>query len=134
MNKLKRGIPIGCDVKLSSKLTMVQRRAQKRTATLSEIQAGLGDLYEQLQCHLYKKDIIGIIVSFDPNAQNFPSEYKYTPYGTQVLAKRTSKGWSILKIERGAVQPKRFKVYGLESRQDALAKFATQQILTKVAS
>lgn len=74
--------------------------------------------------------MVGLVVSFDPNAQSFPASYKYTPYGTKILAKCTSKGWSVIEIARGAVQPTPVIIYGLENRQEALASFITKRLRT----
>ena len=126
-----RGIPLENQTQLNHCLSKAQARAQTRLASSNEIKKGLEAVYKQLSEHLPKKDIIGLVVSFDPNAQTFPAAYKYRPYGTQILAKRTSKGWSVLKIARGEVRRMPFIIYGLESRQEALARFATKRLRTE---
>ncbi|EPM0508524.1 TPA: hypothetical protein QDZ12_006040 [Pseudomonas putida] len=130
MFEQRRGIPLDNQTQLIRQLNKAQARAQTRLASSNEIRKGLEAVYKQLSEHLSKKDIIGLIVNYDPNAQTFPIAYKYRPYGTQILAKRTSKGWSVLKIARGEVHRKPFIIYGLESRQEALARFATKRLRT----
>lgn len=130
MNDIGRGIPLERDVKLNHILCNVQKQARRRFVNLTQVKESLEGLYQQLQSHLFKKDIVGLIVRFDPNAQTFPLAYKYTPRGTQIIVKRTRKGWSVLNITRGEVESKPFIVYGLESRQEALAKFATKRLRT----
>lgn len=52
---------------------------------------------EKIETHLgiSKKDMIGIIVIVDPNAQDFPNAYKYTPYSIYYTAERKPSGWDV---------------------------------------
>ena len=57
----------------------------------------VGSSLKRIEIHLGipKKDMIGITVVVDPNAQDFPNAYKYTPYSIYYRAERKSSGWDV---------------------------------------
>lgn len=125
---LNRGFPANDTEKLSSALYKAQFRAKVRTVETLMVQIQLQEVYMTLQQRLYKKDIVGLIVTFDWHAQTFPKSYRYTPMSTKVSAKRTSKGWSIVNVGRWRTQERVFEISGLEDRHEALARYAIRNI------
>lgn len=64
------------------------------------IMAGIRNI-EEISC---KADMLGMSFTIDPNAQDFPKAYKYTPMSTKVVIERTSSGWVVSDIYRGECQ------------------------------
>ena len=66
---------------------------QKRILTYNNVKWSLEKIERHLE--ICKKDMIGIIVVVDPNAQDFPNTYKYTPYSIYYTAERKPSSWDV---------------------------------------
>jgi hypothetical protein len=126
---MSRGFPANNTEKLSSALYKAQLRAKIRTVSTATVQKKLREVYLTLQQRLYKKDIVGLVVSFDAHARLFPLSYKYCPRSTVVTARRTTRGWSIIDVARERTQEKEFVASGLQRRHEALARHAIKNWL-----
>lgn len=84
--------------KLQEALNAVQWRSRERTITTTDIICSVKDVEDTLG--IPKKAMIGVKVVSDQCCQNFPNDYKYTPYSTQYGMERTSSGWFLIWVER----------------------------------
>ncbi len=82
---------------LASKLAEVQERAKARLISADRILLTLTDVEETLD--IPKKDMNGITVTIDDNAQSFPNAYKGIPESTRFTATYKN-GWRVTEICR----------------------------------
>lgn len=84
---------------LSADLDALQKRCTARTIDTDDIIKSLSRYMEALR--ISKTAAAGIKLTVDPNAQNFPSAYRYIPESTIFDAEYTAKGWVVSSIRRG---------------------------------
>ena len=84
---------------LSSDLDTLQKRCTARTIDTDVIVDSLSRYMAALR--ISKTAAVGVKVTVDPNAQNFPNAYKYMPESTLFDAEYTAKGWIVSNIRRG---------------------------------
>lgn len=83
---------------LSAAIREAEGRATARTITARDIVSRLKEIEKGLNIH--KKNMNGISVHVDENAQDFPRAYKYTPESTHFYATFKGGSWIITGIER----------------------------------
>lgn len=72
--------------KIESKIEMVQGRCRERTITADDIFRTVQDVEQYRVNHnIPKRAMEGTCISGDPNAQDFPNAYKWTPMSTQYM-------------------------------------------------
>lgn len=84
---------------LSADLDTLQKRCTARTIDTGDIINCLNRYVSALR--ISKTAAVGIKMTVDPNAQNFPNAYKYLPDSTLFDAEYTAKGWIISNLRRG---------------------------------
>ena len=84
--------------KITAAIKEAEGRASARTVTAEEIIKVAKRITRNLD--ITKKAMVGIRAYVDPNAQDFPSAYKYTPESTQFGMIYTSSGWAMTSISR----------------------------------
>ena len=80
-------------VKLEEMFKKANGKCRERILNYRDVEYSLKKIEEHLG--IPKKDMIGIVVIVDPNAQDFPNAYKYTPYSIYYTAERKSSGWDV---------------------------------------
>jgi hypothetical protein len=80
-------------VKLEEMFKKANGKCRERILTYSNVERSLNKIENHLGIN--KKDLIDIVVIVDPNAQDFPNAYKYTPYSIYYRAKRKPSGWDV---------------------------------------
>ena len=80
-------------VKLEEMFKKANGKCKERILTYKNVEYSLKEIEEHLG--IPKKDMIGIVVVVDPNAQDFPNAYKYTPYSIYYTAERKPSGWDV---------------------------------------
>lgn len=84
--------------KINEELDIIQAKSRVRTITAKDVKEWLEHVERTLS--ITKKALDGVKVIIDPNAQEFPSAYKYTPESTQFTATFKNGSWRIENIER----------------------------------
>ena len=79
--------------KLEKELNELQKRCTTRTITMQIIQKELDLIEEAFLYQHTKKEMEGLSIRYDFNAQEFPSAYKYTPESTILNASYNKSGW-----------------------------------------
>lgn len=79
--------------KLEAMFKQANGRCKERILTYNNVKRSLEEIEKYLE--ICKKDMIGIVITVDPNAQDFPSAYKYIPYSIYYRAERKKSGWDI---------------------------------------
>lgn len=72
------------------------------------------------------KALKGVKVKIDPNAQTFPSAYKYTPESTQFNAEFDGKEWKITRIYRDTCGRHKVRVEHTEASKAAIVEKLTR--------
>lgn len=93
----------GVLTRLDKALDESQKRSRERTIGYIDILSALYDIEQTL--HIPKRALEGVSVDVDPNAQAFPSAYRYTPYSTHFRAEFRGGCWRITSIERSRCSP-----------------------------
>ena len=83
---------------LSAAIKEAEGRATARTITARDIISRLKEIEKGL--NISKKNMNGVSVHVDENAQTFPSAYKFTPESTHFFATFKGGSWIITGIER----------------------------------
>lgn len=86
------------ETKIAEIISKAEGRATARTITVKDMLDALECVEKTLGIH--KKDMIGITVDIDVNAQDFPNAYKYTPESTQFRAIYKKSGWDLIAVSR----------------------------------
>lgn len=84
--------------KLNALIATAEGKATERKLTSTGICDALETVNEKLG--ILKKQMEGVIVSVDVNAQNFPNAYKWRAQSTQFRAEYRNGSWRIVNIER----------------------------------
>ncbi len=92
-NQIERQFP-----KIQTALEEAQKRCTARTIDLADICEALDEIDKHFG--LKKKDMEGLTVKVDCNAQDFPRAYKHTPESTVFSAYFKSGSWRIYNIYR----------------------------------
>lgn len=79
--------------KLETMFAKANGRCRERILTYYNVKSALKKIEDHLG--ISKKDMLGIKVIIDPNAQDFPKAYKYTPYSIYCYATRKASGWDV---------------------------------------
>lgn len=106
---------------VEQKIALAQGKATARTIDYQTVLDTLESIEARLTSILYKKDWTGIVVKVDPNAQNFPGSYKYTPESTNITFFRISNGWQVT-IGRGACLARKYRI-DLSAKAEALTDY-----------
>ena len=83
---------------LSAAIKEAEGRATARTISANDIVSRLKEIEKGL--NIPKKNMNGVSVDVDENAQDFPRAYKYTPESTHFYATFKGGAWIITGIER----------------------------------
>ena len=68
-------------------------KCRERILTYDNVKYALNMIENHL--NIPKKYMVGITAVIDPNAQNFPNSYGYTPYSIYCFATYKKSGWNI---------------------------------------
>ena len=79
--------------KINAMFAEANGKCRERILTYDNVEAALTKIERQLG--IAKKDMVGIVALIDPNAQDFPRAYKYTPYSIYCIAVRKASGWDV---------------------------------------
>ena len=79
--------------KLEEMFKQANGRCKERILTYNNVKRSLEEIERYLE--ICKKDMIGISVLVEPNAQDFPSAYRYIPYSIYYRAERKASGWDV---------------------------------------
>lgn len=104
--------------KLREWIQEAQGRATVRLIKEDDIYRWL-DLVES-RLGITKKAMQDVYVCIDPNAQDFPRAYKYTPESTQFAAYYKNGSWRILAIKREICQRKKAQIELSASAKEAI--------------
>jgi len=115
--------------KLEKMIEEGQKKARTRTITLPYIVKHL----ERVEKHLGipKTKLVGVVVSVDPYAQNFPSAYRGTPMSTHFAAEYSKSGWKLIQVSRARVRSERqeTEIYLTDDAREALLRRMTTCVL-----
>lgn len=84
--------------KLQQELDALQQRSRVRTIDVNDIFKACSRIEKEL--NVTKKALVGTVAIVDPNSQDFPKAYKYTPESTSFRIERTSTGWKLTDLYR----------------------------------
>lgn len=84
--------------KIEKMIKAAEGRATTRLLTWKDIQQAIQNV--EIHLGIAKKDLVGVYVDVDVNAQDFPNAYKYTPHSTQFTMVRKKSGWDLVSVER----------------------------------
>lgn len=104
--------------KLREWIQEAQGRATVRLIKEDDIYRWL-DVVER-RLGITKKAMQGVFVHIDPNAQDFPRAYKYTPESTQFDAYYKNGTWRLIRIARGICEKKRIHIELSASAKEAI--------------
>lgn len=82
--------------KLEKMFAEANGKCRERILTYENVKYALDKIEETLD--IPKMHMIGITAVIDPNAQNFPRAYNYTPYSIYCFATRKKTGWDVEKF------------------------------------
>lgn len=102
---------------LNAELETVQKRAKVRCTNYDEIFRILTNIEKEL--NISKKAMNGIKAVIDPNAQDFPRSYKFTPQSTIITAEYKNGAWKI-EIERAETRKDRALLSLTEEAEKAI--------------
>lgn len=104
--------------KLNNWIQEAQGRATVRLLDSADVFNWLHRIESRL--NITKKAMQGVYIHCDPNAQDFPRAYKYTPESTQFDAYYKNGTWRIVRIGRGICEKKRLQVELSASAKEAI--------------
>jgi len=84
--------------KIETCIAEAEGRATVRTITFEQIEYAIERIEKELD--ITAKYMRGVTACVDPNAQDFPRAYKYTPQSTWVKLERCASGWAVIGIWR----------------------------------
>ena len=84
--------------KIEAAIKTVEGKASARCIGYADIVEAIKLIEGRLG--ISQKDMIGVEASVDPNAQHFPSAYRYIPYSTHFQIKRFPSGWALTSVYR----------------------------------
>ena len=84
--------------RIQQELDVLQKRSKVRTIDAGDILKACSRIEKEL--NVTKKALVGTVAIVDPNAQDFPKAYKYTPESTSFRIVRTSTGWKLTDLYR----------------------------------
>ena len=102
--------------KIEELITKAEGRARVRTIDYTTIKKDIEYLERKLD--IPKKHMVGIKVSIDHHATNFPNAYKGRPMSTQYMIERKSSGWDLRSVERGYTE-RESKAFDVNLTDDA---------------
>ena len=106
--------------KIKEELDKVQKRTTARNISLQTILNDIEVIERKLR--ISKKNMVGIIVGVDHNAQDFPRAYKYVPESTQYALERKTSTWNITNICRDKTGTIPFHMYLTDDAKKAIIK------------
>lgn len=95
-----KSIKITNAAQLASMIEAAEGRATARTITPENIAEALEQVAERVLLLSTRKDATGTKVEADPNAQQFPSAYRYMPESTHFTAELKAAGWKVTRVFR----------------------------------
>jgi ribosomal protein S12 methylthiotransferase accessory factor YcaO len=95
-----KSIKITNAAQLASMIEAAEGRATARTITPEDITEALEQINERILLLSTRKDATGTTIEADPNAQQFPNAYKYTPESTHFTAELKAAGWKVTRVYR----------------------------------
>ena len=95
-----KSIKITNAAQLAGMIEAAEGRATARTITPEDIAEALEQITKRVLLLSTRKDATGTTIEADPNAQQFPNAYKYTPQSTHFTAELKAAGWKITGIFR----------------------------------
>jgi len=113
--------------KIQQEIDNVQADCRQRTINAQQVEMYAKMLEEKLEARgLPKKLRMGFKFLVNPNAQNFPNAYKWTPISTNFLLERFSSGWFVTMIARDYCSNKKLYIKSLltyEQKEAIINKF-----------
>ncbi len=125
--RLDPRIPLDENPVFAPALDAAQGRARERTSTGASLSQYVEGVMKTVNAQLFVKDQTGIVWTIDPHAQHFPSAYRGKPESTQILLRRSRKGWEARPI-RDRCTPSRLRI-SVENRA-ALAEALAARFLS----
>lgn len=84
--------------KIEDVIKKAEGKATARTVTFRDIVYDVREIEKKLG--ILKKDMVGIEVNVDRNAQNFPNAYRYIPESTHYTIIRKRNCWDLVAVTR----------------------------------
>ena len=122
MKELKIKITENNREKIEAVIKEAEGKTRVRTISVDDIIGALQRVAFALE--IPKSHMKGIKVVVDPNAQNFPNAYRYTPESTQFSAEYNGKEWVLTGIWRGACRgcTQEFSITLTDEAKEAIIK------------
>ena len=95
--------------KLETALEEGQSQARERRVSIEDIFRACEEIEKKIGRFLSKKNMEGVTVTVDVNAQSFPSAYRYTPMATILEIRKKPTGWALVDVYRGVCTRNKFK-------------------------
>ena len=122
----KRVALVECKARVNTALDYAQRRCTARTINAYDIYKSLTEVEEKMD-GVPAKDLEGTVVWIDPNAQHFPSAYRYIPESTHFYAAFHRGSWWLVYVYRDNCKAptKKHRLELSETAKDALIRSRT---------